>query len=250
MTTTLDNVETTKAPEIHASKIRAEQPDKKTWWKVELHCHTLYSFDSRTKLKALIDTCRAKNVNKIAITDHNTAAGALELARMAPDLIIPGEEVFTSKGELLAYYVKETIPARLSPAETIRILRDQGAIISVAHPYDRYRKGAWDERDLLDIIDQIDALEIFNARCAHMEDNVKAKAMATAHNLPGTIGSDAHIPYEIAKSSQLMQPFDNATEFLASLRKADPVGKISPMWVHAASKLNAWRRKYLREQMP
>lgn len=219
-------------------------------WKVELHSHTLYSFDSRTKLATMARTCKVKNIRKIAITDHNTAVGAIEMAKIAPDLVIPGEEIFTTKGELLGFFVKETIPGNLSPKETIKILRDQGAIISVSHPYDRYRKGAWEERDLLEIIDQLDALEVFNARCVHVEDNLKAKALAEKYGLAGTIGSDAHIPYEVGRSTQLMQPFTTAQEFLTSLKAAQPFGKISPMWVHAASRLNSWRRKYLRERMP
>src|SRR5262249_47801151 len=147
-------------------------------WKVELHSHTFYSKDSLTRFDQVIETCKRKGIDRIFITDHNTADGALALAKLAPDLVIPGEEIMTTDGELLAYFVKETVPAKLSPAETIKRLRDQGAVISVAHPYDRVRKGAWTESVLLSIIDQVDALEIFNSRCLHAEDNAKALALA------------------------------------------------------------------------
>src|SRR5690349_11787320 len=108
-----------------------------TRWKVELHSHTFYSKDSLTNLEMMIETCRKRGIDRIAITDHNTAEGALALAKLAPDLIIPGEEIMTPQGEILAFFVRETIPPGLSPVETIQRLRDQGAVISVSHPYDR-----------------------------------------------------------------------------------------------------------------
>src|SRR5215475_2433124 len=162
-------------------------------WKVELHSHTLYSKDCLIKLEDVIRTCKERGIDRIAITDHNTAEGALALAAMAPELIIPGEEIMTTQGELLTFFVQETIPPGLSPTDTIRRLRDQGAVISVSHPYDRLRKGAWQEADLLKIVDKVDALEIFNSRCIYKEDNAKALAFANAHGKPGTVGLDGHI---------------------------------------------------------
>src|SRR5688572_30014838 len=116
-------------------------------WKVELHSHTCYSKDCLINPDEVIRTCRQKGIDKIAITDHNTAEAALALTKMVPDLIIPGEEIMTTEGEILAYFVKETVPPGLTPNETIRRLRDQGAVISVSHPYDRLRKGAWEESE-------------------------------------------------------------------------------------------------------
>src|SRR5262249_45068783 len=136
--------------------------------------------------------CKKRGVDRIAITDHNTAEGALAMQKLAPDLVIVGEEIMTTQGEILAYFVSESVPARLTPQETIKRLRAQEAVISIAHPYDRLRKGAWQEVDLLKIVDQIDAIEIFNARCLYREDNEKALAFAQKHGLPGTAGSDGH----------------------------------------------------------
>src|SRR5258708_9774121 len=127
---------------------------------------------------------------------------------MAPDLIIRGEEIMTPQGEILAYFVRESIPAGLIPDETIRRLRDQGAFISVSHPYDRLRKGAWEEADLLKIIDKVDALEVFNSRCIFSEDNDKALALAKQQHKPGTVGSDGHITFEYGHATLRMQPFE------------------------------------------
>lgn len=219
-------------------------------WKVELHSHTAYSRDCLTTLDSVIRTCERLKIDKIAITDHNTAEGALALAKLAPDLIIVGEEIMTTKGEILAFFMRETIPPGLTPDETIKRLRDQGAVISVSHPYDRLRKGAWDERDLLDIVDKVDAIEIFNARCLFSEDNAKALAFAQKYYKIGTVGSDAHIPYELGHATLTMQPFEGAGDFYESLKHAVPVTKLSPFWVHGMSSYAKWMRKYAKRPMP
>jgi predicted metal-dependent phosphoesterase TrpH len=219
-------------------------------WKVELHSHTLYSKDCLTSLELIVETCKRNGIDRIAITDHNTAEGALRLAQMAPDLIIPGEEIMTPQGELLAFFVKETISPGLSPHETIRRLRNQGAVISVSHPYDRLRKGAWQEPDLLKIVDLVDAIEVFNSRCIFAEDNAKALAFAQAHQKPGTVGSDAHIAYELGRATLVMQPFEGPADFTESLKQATPVTKISPVWVHLFSSYAKYNRRLGLSRMP
>lgn len=219
-------------------------------WKVELHSHTIWSKDCLTSLDAVIATCQRKGIDRIAITDHNTADGALELAKRAPDLVIIGEEIMTTKGELLGYFLRESIPAGLTPQETIRRLREQGAVISVSHPYDRLRKGAWEEADLLPILDQVDALEVFNSRCLYNEDNAKALALATQHSKPGTVGSDAHLTYELGRAMLTMQPFEGAGDFYESLKRATASTRLSPAWVHGGSTYAKWLKKLgLRERL-
>ncbi|MBX3063655.1 MAG: PHP domain-containing protein [Anaerolineae bacterium] len=217
---------------------------------VELHSHTEYSRDCLTSLQSLIDTCRRKGIDRIAITDHNTAAGALKLQQMAPDLIIVGEEIMTTEGELLCFFMQETIPAMLTPAETIKRLRDQGAVISVSHPFDRLRKGAWEKSALLKIVEHVDALEVFNSRCLYASDNVSAQQFADEHGKIGTVGSDAHIPYELGRATLKMQSFSDRHSFLEVLKTAQPVISLSPFWVHGMSSIAKWQRKYLGVKLP
>jgi hypothetical protein len=219
-------------------------------WKVELHSHTYYSKDCLTRFERLIRVCQQRGIDRIAITDHNTAEGALALAKRVPDLIIPGEEIMTTQGEILAFFVRETVPPRLSPAETIRRLRDQGAVISVSHPYDRLRKGAWEEADLLKIVPDVDALEVFNSRCLYAEDNAKALALAQKHSKPGTVGSDAHIPYELGRATLLMRPFEGAGDFYEALKRAKPLTTLSPAWVHLFSSYAKYNRKLGLSRLP
>lgn len=215
----------------------------KDCWNVDLHSHTLWSKDCVTSFETILKVCAERSIDRIAITDHNTADGALALQQLAPDRIIVGEEIMTTQGELLAYFVRETVPAGLTPEVTIRRLRDQGAIISISHPFDRLRKGAWSEVNLLKIIDKVDAIEIFNARCIYPVDNARAQAFARQHQLIGTAGSDAHTPMEYGRGMVRMRPFINQAEFLIALHDADMIQHLSPVYVHVGSKIAKWSKK-------
>jgi hypothetical protein len=118
-----------------------------------------------------------------------------------PERVIVGEEIMTTRGEILAAFVSEEIPPGLSPLETIRRLKEQGAFISVSHPFDRLRKGGWLEQDLLEILPQVDAIEVYNSRCMLPSFNWEAQRFAEKHNLAGTVGSDAHAAFELGKAS-------------------------------------------------
>ena len=212
-------------------------------WLVEMHSHTCWSKDCVVSFDAIIRRCEKLGISRIAITDHNTADGALAMQKLAPDLVIVGEEIMTTQGELLGYFMHESIPAGLSPEETIKRLREQGAAISVSHPFDRLRKGAWLEADLRRIMHLVDAIEVFNARCIFPQDNAKAIAFAQENQLLGTIGSDAHSRVEYARALAQMQPFEGPADFLVSLKQADFVRRYSSVLVHAYSKTAKWSKK-------
>ena len=210
--------------------------------RVELHCHTIYSKDSLTTPEKLLQACERKGIERVAVTDHNSIDGALATHELDPQRVIVGEEIYTSKGELLAFFVKEYIPGGLHPLETIELLRDQGAFISVSHPFDQQRGGHWEETDLLEILPHIDAIETFNARCTFAKYNERAQQFAEEHNLLGTVGSDAHAPRELGNATLSMAEFSDASTFKKNLREAVQHNKLSPPWVHFYSRYAVWRK--------
>ena len=185
--------------------------------KFETHCHSNRSKDSLNKLVDLIRVAKKKNISRLAITDHNRIDGAIAAKEKAPDLIIVGEEILTTKGELLAFFVKELVPSGLSPMEAIERLRDQNAFISVSHPFDMLRQG-WEIADLKIISPFVDAIEIFNARCFSKGINDQAVQFAKENNLNGTVGSDAHTLPEVGKAVLSIPEFFDAD----SLRQVLP----------------------------
>lgn len=210
---------------------------------VEFHCHTRYSKDSLTSLETLLAACRRKNIDRVVITDHNTIEGALLAHQIAPERVIVGEEIMTRAGELLAAFVSEEVPRGLPPQEAIDRLRDQGAFISVSHPFDVLRSGHWEQADLLTIVPQVDAIETFNARCLWPGFNLRAQAFARQHGLPGTVGSDAHMPSEIGRTTLRLPNFHDPKTLRAVIRQGQPLGGLSGAWVHFASTYAKWYKR-------
>jgi hypothetical protein len=167
----------------------------------------------------------------------------VEASTIDPYRFIIGEEIMTRQGELLGMFVKEHIPAGLTAQETIDILRAQGCFISVSHPFDVFRKGHWEENDLLDILPQIDAIEVFNARCMDPKFNNRAREFASVHNLRGTVGSDSHSLMEIGTASLSLPDFVDAESLKNSLLSAKQNIRLSPPWVHFFSRYAAWRKR-------
>ena len=213
---------------------------------VEFHSHTIFSKDSLTTPKQLVDTCHRKGIDRIVITDHNTIVGARLAHELDPELVIVGEEIMTTKGEILAAFVTEEIPAGLSPQETIRRLKEQGAFISVSHPFDLYRGGHWDERDMLEILPDVDAIEVYNARCWLPRFNRQAQEFAEQHDIPGTVGSDAHAPLELGRAVLLLEQFEGPDEMRKVIRRGVPKVSWSPPWFHLLSRYAVVRKQLNR----
>lgn len=203
--------------------------------KVDLHVHTCYSRDSLTSLETIVEACRRRGLDKVAITDHNTIAGALALREVAPELVIVGEEIKTPDGEFIAYFLEEEIPRGLSPQETIARIRAQGGVVGVSHPLDRLRREAMRWANLMKVIDQVDTLEAFNARTIFPADNRRTAELARQRGLLVTAGSDAHTAGEIGQAFVEMPPFNSKEEFMQSLAQGQIVGRLSAPWIHLTS---------------
>jgi len=203
--------------------------------KVDFHVHTCYSGDSLTSLEAVIGACRKRGLDKVAITDHNTIAGALALREMASDLVIVGEEIKTEVGEIIAYFLKEEVPKGLPVREAIARVREQGGLVGVPHPLDRLRREAMGLTHLLNIIDQVDLLEAFNARTTFPSDNRRTLDLARERGLLVTAGSDAHTAWEIGHAYVEMPAFNDKDEFLRSLAQGQIVGRLTTPLIHLAS---------------
>jgi len=210
---------------------------------VELHTHTCYSKDCLTSLDKFIAECRRKKLDRVAVTDHNTTAGASKLKAMAPDLIIIGEEIKTDSGEIIAYFLTEEVPIGLPVRQAIARVRDQGGVVGVSHPADRLRQEAMGLDRLEPIVDLVDALEVFNARCVYASDNIAARDFALRHGKIGFAGSDAHTLAELGRATVTLPPFDSPQTFLDSLPAAQLNARLSSPFIHFASTWAKWMRR-------
>ena len=213
-------------------------------FRTEFHCHTIFSKDSLTSPYLLIETCRRKGIDRVVITDHNTIGGAKAAQVLDPERVIVGEEIMTTQGEILAAFVTEEVPSMLLPQEAIKRLREQGAFISVSHPFDAWRKGGWKEPDLMEIMPLVDAIEVYNSRCMLPSFNHRALDFAHRHNLAGTVGSDAHAAFELGRSVLLLEPFQDPDELRKVIRKTVAQTRWSPPWFHLSSRYANFRKKF------
>jgi predicted metal-dependent phosphoesterase TrpH len=200
---------------------------------VDLHMHTDHSHDCATPVEVLLASAREQGLGAIAVTDHNEISGALaarELARgegpegrgaQAPLKVIVGEEVKTaSQGEVIGLFLKERIPRGLSLAETIGEIRGQGGVVYVPHPFDRMH-AVPDYEHLLPVLDEVDAIEVFNPRVAIGAFNEEAARFAAKYRIPAGAGSDAHVAQGLGSVRVRMPDFEGPEEFLQALRESE-----------------------------
>ncbi len=201
--------------------------------KADLHVHTRYSEDSISPPEKIVQHCLKVGINCLAITDHNEISGAFEVKRIAPFKIIIGEEILSNRGEIIGYFLSEKIPSRLSPQETVARIKAQGGLVCIPHPYDILRSGTKIHKQALEeILPNADIIEVFNSKTMLLRYSKRALELAQRHNLPGTAGSDAHIVREIGSTYMEIPEFNDAQQFLQSLRQGQVFGHRTSLWMH------------------
>jgi len=169
---------------------------------VDLHCHTSASFDSLASPHSVVAAAARRGLTHLAITDHDRIEGALEARDAAPDglTVLIGEEVRTRDGDLIAVFLSRAVPPGLSASETIAAVREQGGLVGIPHPFDRFRgsisKGETPS-NLEALATDVDWVESWNARLMVGDGNARAAELAIAAGVPGVAVSDAHTTLEI-----------------------------------------------------
>lgn len=202
----------------------------------ELHCHTSYSWDCELPVQSVIRRVVEKGIDVLAITDHNEIAGALEAQRLAPASlrIIVGEEISTQEGHIIGLFLQQKIEPHLSVKATIQAIKQQGGLVLVPHPFDRVR-GGLGEKNILMVLDDIDFIEVFNARVLFPEDNIRALEFAKQHGLASYVGSDSHTAGEYGNATCTIEQFSTQSEFLVALRDARFTTRLSGFKVYLLS---------------
>ncbi len=169
----------------------------------DLHLHTIYSYDGTATVPAVLRRAHEIGLNVIAITDHDEIAGALEAVKLASHYgveVIPGSEITTAEGDLLALFIHEKIKPGLSLIETLLRIQDQGGVAIAAHPMAggmgmksltpasilKALKHPLAARTLLGI-------ETYNGTAIDRISNHAANIFAKGLNIAHTGNSDAHV---------------------------------------------------------
>jgi len=186
--------------------------------KADLHIHTTHSGDSEITPELLVTRACEIGLDCLAVVDHNTVAGSLQVASMNPPFkVITGEEILTSEGEIIGFFLKETIPPGSSPEETIRLIHAQGALACVPHPFDRFRSSAMQEKALERIAPLLDIVEVANSRTMPFQNMSRPEQFAIKHKKPHGAGSDSHTIAEVGRTYVEIADFHSPSEFLLAL---------------------------------
>jgi predicted metal-dependent phosphoesterase TrpH len=206
---------------------------------VDLHMHTDHSGDCETPVEVLLAAAREAGLGAIAVTDHNEISGALEAREKAAEStarggrdrikVIVGEEVKTAEqGEVIGLFIEEKIPRGMTMEETVAEIKRQGGLVYVPHPFDRMH-AVPDYEHLPAILDEIDAIEVFNPRVAIGAFNEEAVRFAAKYRIVAGAGSDSHVAQGLGSVRIRMRDFDGPQEFLQSLRDAEIMTKPSSL---------------------
>ncbi len=180
--------------------------------------HSRFSHDSNTSLEELVARARELGLDRIALTDHNTAQGSLLLAEMEPGLAIAAEEVKTTDGEVIGLFITRTLKAWQRPEAVMDEIHEMGGLVYLPHPFDRWRANFAPHR-LVALADRIDIIESYN-QWADPGANQAAADIARDLGKPVAYGSDAHSPAELGQSWVEVEPFSGPADLLEKLSRA------------------------------
>lgn len=206
---------------------------------MDLHLHSSASFDCGVPPLEVARRCIQIGLSPIFLTDHDGIDGAGSLVAAGKAAII-GEEILTTEGELIGLFLKQQVPARLSPEETVAAIKEQSGLVYLEHPYDTSRRHLREEA-IERIAAQIDIVEVFNGR-SRPEVNRWAEELRSTLGVAAGAGSDAHTLGEIGRVYIEMEAFNGPQDFLAKLRGGKIVSR-GKSWRTAAQRLLATRRR-------
>ncbi|GMR13790.1 MAG: hypothetical protein BMS9Abin29_2008 [Gemmatimonadota bacterium] len=213
--------------------------------RMDFHMHTAASFDCLSDPEAVFSRARARGVQRIAITDHNRLDVALAMASRHPDEVIAGEEVRTAEGiDVIGLYLRREIPKATPAAETCRLIKAQGGLVYLPHPY-ASGKGA-SGKHAEELMPDVDIVEVFNSRLHPGRLNDPAELLAERWGRPRCAGSDAHTVDEVAGAFVEVVPHANEpAALLEALGRSRVRGVTTPWTVHLAS---TWAK--VRKRLP
>ena len=207
-------------------------PPPAGWVRLDCHLHTAASGDARTTLDQLVQRIEAVHLDIVCVTDHHSidfAQLAQILVRDIGARVIVGEEIRTPSGELIGLYLSERIPYVLPVADVVQRIRTQGGLVYAPHPFDPERAGLkLSALEALAGSDQLDIVEVFNAKIADQRYNLQAAEFVDRFDIAPGVGSDAHDPEGVGAAYIELPDFDSPREMLAALRRGRVVGQHRP----------------------
>lgn len=186
---------------------RRTRPRGRGWFRGDLHSHTHHS-DGSWRVSDLVSWARTRELDFLALTDHNTISGHAELHALASDdlLTIGGMEMTTHRGHAVTHgagwHEWRSGPAfGRDMADLARVAMAAGASCTIAHPMapgdDAGCTGCrWEFAEMMP--GPARQVEIWNGGpwSDYNEEGLALfrRWLAAGHRLVATAGSDIHGP--------------------------------------------------------
>jgi predicted metal-dependent phosphoesterase TrpH len=216
--------------------------------KADLHVHTTYSKDSLITPKDLIFYAKKNGLNAVAVTDHNQLEGAYKISKETDFPVIPGMEVSSRDGHIIALNIPELIPRGLSAAETVERIHQAGGVAIACHPFVLF-KGCLKEN----VSESFDAIEIINARAFPFKRSVKkAMVIAERFNLSRVAGTDAHYGPQIGYGYTALEVSEPSIEAITKAiveGHCQPFGKAVPVTLNLMQELERVKRMVTKKPL-
>jgi predicted metal-dependent phosphoesterase TrpH len=219
----------------------------------DLHIHTAYSYDGTASVPEVLRKAKQIGLNVIAITDHDEIAGALEAVQLASHYgieVIPGVEITTAEGDLLAYFITEKVEAGLSYLETILKVRELGGVCIAAHPMaGGMGMNSVSGDTLLRVLrnpaaaETLIGIEVYNGTSIDRISNHYARILSMSLKIAATGNSDAHIIDTIGFGATEFEG-SGVEDLLAALKNRTTKVKKLKEW-SALHILGSWGMKYV-----
>jgi len=210
--------------------------------KIDLHVHTHYSYDSLITPEELVFYAKKRGLDAVAVTDHDRLDSALKIAKETAFPIIPGMEISSSNGHILALNVVELIPKRLSADETVDKIHEAGGIAVACHPVTFFKESLGKNTN-----SKFDAVEVINASAFPFNYSVRnGRKMASRLGIAQVAGSDAHYGPEIGCAYTLVDAELEVDEIIKAISKGlcQPFGRAIPLPTRLKREILSLKRRF------
>jgi predicted metal-dependent phosphoesterase TrpH len=192
--------------------------------RIDMHVHSTYSRDSAVPVRTIFRCWKETGIIPL-VCDHDTLEGSIRVMRAIhaedPDIpLLHAEEITTREGEIIGIFLTQEISPGLSAAETLDLIRGQGGLSMVPHPFCSYRSKVLRPETRNALVDRIDLVEGHNARNLSDDEDRLAVVFASEMGIPFTVGSDAHTALELGRVWMEVPPFDSPGQLMKGLAGA------------------------------
>lgn len=212
-------------------------------YKIDLHTHSIISQDGGITEAQYAHLLHNSALDYIAITDHNETKIAKQLAKKFGDKIIIGEEISTKDGEIIGLFLQETIPQGLTAQQTVQQIHQQKGLVYIPHPFEIFRHGL-KLITLEQIKNEIDIIEVFNARARWRGKSNLALDFAQKYKIPLAASSDAHGQKGVGTSFSIINDIPSAQNLPNLLKKGELQKKFAPIITYLYPSVNKIKNKF------